>query len=111
MLGAVSAFLKDTVSEDIKKLVQPLSLSTAAVFIFLNLFLVLPPLVERNNTVIAAFLSLDDGWQVLTVTLLTLVLSYLLLNFGTSILKLLTGELWSDSVWLGSSLKQIHTRA
>ncbi|HEX8597396.1 MAG TPA: hypothetical protein VF952_02660 [Chloroflexia bacterium] len=106
VLGSVSAFLKDTFNEDIKKLVQPLGITTAAIFIFLNLFLILPPLEERNNPVVRGFLSLEDGWQVVTVVLITLVLSYLLLNFSTWILRLLTGELWAESIWFGHRLKE-----
>ena len=63
MLPAISEFFKDTIGENLKKVLQPSSLFTTAIFLLLNLLLVFPTLVEEGSPIATAYLGLDTAWQ------------------------------------------------
>lgn len=110
MLPVVSSFFKDTFNENLKKLVQPSSLVVAAIFLSLHFFFILPLLLERNDTLATTFVALDEGWQIVVGVLLTLVLGYLFLSLNSTILKLMTGELWVNSILIGPVMKSLQAR-
>jgi hypothetical protein len=100
-LAAISDFLKDTLTESLKKPLQPSGLFAAAIFLLFNLLFAFPTLVDLNNPVATTFLGLSTAWQGVLASALVLVLAYLLVSMSSTILKLATGELWADSPWLG----------
>lgn len=106
MLPTISDFFKDTFGESLKKPLQPAGLFAAAIFLLLNLVFVFPFLIEQHNAVATAFLGLSTAWQIVLVSILALVLAYLLLSMSTTILKLMTGELWATSPLLGKVFKE-----
>jgi hypothetical protein len=50
---------------------------------------------------VTIFLSLSSVWQVVLAVALVLVSAYFLLSMTGTILKPMTGELWTDSLVLG----------
>src|SRR5688572_4516956 len=103
MVPAVSEFLKGGIGESVKKLVQPSAVVPATVFVILNLVFVYPTLESQGFAFTAEFKELDEAWKVAILGLISLLLGYLLLSFGASTLRLMTGELWRGS-WLGAQL-------
>lgn len=104
MLPAISDFFKDTFTENITKLLQPASLIASSIFFILNLLFIFPALVDKDIPIATGLVSLNAALQVVLAVTIVLVIAYLLLSFNNSILKLMTGELWSDSPLLGRSL-------
>lgn len=99
-LPAISDFLKDTLGESLKKPLQPSSLFVGAIFVFLNLFFIFP-LLQDSVPIIQSFSQLDTGWQLVLALVATLIIAYLVLSISSSVLRLLSGELWSNSPVLG----------
>jgi hypothetical protein len=79
-LPVISDFLKDTFSDSLKKPLQPSGLFVAAIFLLLQLLLILPLLARHDHPLAFAFLNLTSLWQAVLATLLALVLAYLLLS-------------------------------
>ncbi len=104
MLPAISEFLKGTFDESLKKLVQPSGIIAAAIFLLLNLLIIYPPLAAKELAIITNFAALDSAWQIVIGLTVLVVLSYMLVSLSNSILRLMTGELWSDSPLIGAWL-------
>ena len=77
-MPAFSDFLKSTLDESLKKLLQPHGLIPAAIFLLLNLLFVFLPLADVNYPAAEWFLRFSDAWKLLIGTALLLVLGYLL---------------------------------
>jgi hypothetical protein len=105
MLPALSDFFKDNLADSLKALLRPAGLIPAAVFVLLQVLFILPLLSELNNPVAAAFLSLDSTWQLVVISVLAFMLGYLLSSMSNTILRLATGELWSDSRWIAPMMR------
>jgi hypothetical protein len=108
MLPMVGDFLKSTFGESLKKPLQPAGLFAAAIFLFLNILFVFPTLVDQNEPLAIAIRDMGAAPQIALAAVLVLVLAYLLLSMGGSILKLMDGELWADSPWVGMRLVDAH---
>jgi hypothetical protein len=106
MLPAVGDFLKGTFGESLKKPLQPAGIVPASILLLLNVVLVFPALVDQGQPVALALRELGGVGQAVLVMAAVLSLSYLLLGLTGSILKLMTGELWADSPFVGPLLKQ-----
>jgi hypothetical protein len=78
-LSALTEQIAGTVGDEFRKLIQPQSLVASAIFIALNLTLVLPELVNQGFTVAVTFANLPTTWQTvvgaLTLVILTIVAS------------------------------------
>ncbi|MFN0071733.1 MAG: hypothetical protein ACKVVP_09635 [Chloroflexota bacterium] len=98
---AISDFLKDTLGESLRRPLQPAGLFTAAIFLFLNLALVFPPLAELDVGLATGFFGLSGAWQIVLATATVLTLAYVLVALSSNVLTFFSGESWEDS-WLGS---------
>ncbi len=101
MLPGISDFLKSTFDESLKKLIQPNGLIPAAIFLLLNLLLIFLPIADADYNAVAWFYALSDPWKLVIGTALLLVLGYLLASLSSSLLKVMTGELWANSLFFG----------
>jgi hypothetical protein len=96
-MAAVATFLKGTVSESLKKLVQPVGLVPATIFVLLNLAFIYPTARDKGGLA-KTFADLKEEWQVVVIALVILALGYLLLNAANSITDTLAGLTWRGSV-------------
>lgn len=81
------------------------ALFPAAVFVLLWLVFVAPLLPP--GFILSAPPALEADWSVLSITFVTLVLTGLLYNLDTPIIKLYEGYPWKDS-WLGRKLCEVQ---
>ncbi|MCS6848125.1 MAG: hypothetical protein RMN52_10460 [Anaerolineae bacterium] len=110
MLPLITDFIKDTLTESLKKPLQPSSLFAAAIFVLLSMVAWLPGLINEGNVIARYFLSLDAVWQLIFASVLTLVLAYGLNSLNNSIFRLMSGDVWKDSI-PGSILTRCQVRA
>ena len=81
------------------------------VFVFLARVLWVPLLPAGwHPALLAPLAGLDDKWELFVLTLVTIVLSGLLYNLNTPVLRLYEGYPWMDT-WLGRWRKGRHERA
>lgn len=96
MLPGVTEFFSNTFNETLKRLLQPAGLIVASIFVVLNLLFIFPAVPQGTvldiSPVLNGRISVDDPWNIVAVVAVVLVLSYLLLSFSGSILRLMTGE-------------------
>lgn len=97
MLTAVSELLKGTFNESLKKLLQPAGIIAASVFLLLNVLFIVPTLEAQGVQLAVALNQLDDGWKFLLFAAFVIVFAYVLLSLGSTILRLMTGELLTAS--------------
>jgi hypothetical protein len=93
----VAEFLKGTVSESLKKLVQPAGLVPATFFVLLNLAFIYPAAHAEQIGLANRFADLSEKWQVVVIAALILALGYLLLNSANAIIETLSGDTWRGS--------------
>jgi hypothetical protein len=91
----IADFLNGTVTESLKKLVQPAAVVPATFFVLLNLAFVYP--AARGAGVAKSYAGLDKNWQVVVLAAVILALGYLLLNAANGIIDLLAGQSWRQS--------------
>jgi hypothetical protein len=97
-MSTLAEFITGTVNESLKKLVQPVGLVPAAIFVLLNLAFVYPGARAEGVPLAKAFAALDAPTQAAIVALITLALGYFLLSASTTILDILGGDLIRGSV-------------
>jgi hypothetical protein len=96
-LSAISTFFAGEINESLKRPLRPANLFAAAIFTLLNLVFVYPILLRERIVPALFFRDQSTLWQVVFVTIIVLIISYVLLSLNNSILKLFTGELWAHS--------------
>ena len=106
-MTAFAEFLKTTVEESFKKVIQPSGLIPAAIFVLLNLGFVYPSV--KQVRVVGAFASLDKVWQLTVLVAVLLILSYILTSVASTILDVLSGDAWRGSL-LYVSLGRLQRR-
>lgn len=99
MLPVISDFLQGTLTDSLKKPLQPAGLFAAAVFVLLNLVFVFSSLGDSGSRFASVFPN--DAWKLAVASVLVVVLAYLLLSLNTVILAAMTGESWRESLLLG----------
>jgi hypothetical protein len=97
-MSTIAEFISGTVNESLKKLLQPVGLIPAAIFVLLNLAFVYPAALADGNALAKAFGDLDGPTQAAVVALITLTLGYFLLSASSTILDILGGDLIRGSV-------------
>jgi len=111
MLPAISEFLSGTVTESLKRVLQPASLFVAALFSFLNLVFVMVPLRALDNGIgqfSNAVLSLETVWLAAVAAAAIVVLAYILSSLNSTIFRLMTGESWGNAWIIGWLAKLPH---
>ena len=93
----MAEFLKGSVDESLKKLVQPAGLVPAIVLLLLNLGAIYPA-VEIGA--IERFAKLDGAWQAAIVAALVLLIGYLFVTLSSSVLDVLSGLRAAESLVL-----------
>jgi hypothetical protein len=105
-MSTIAEFISGTVNESLKKLLQPVGLIPASIFVLLNLAFVYPSARANGNHLALLFAGLDTATQAAVVGLIALGLGYFLLSGSSKILDVLGGEqmrgstLYSVLVWL-----------
>ena len=84
----MAEFLKGSVDESLKKLVQPAGLVPAIVLLLLNLGAIYPAV---QFGAIERFAKLDGAWQAAIVAALVLLIGYLFVTVSSSVLDILSG--------------------
>jgi hypothetical protein len=97
-MSSIAEFISGTVNESLKKLLQPVGLIPASLFVLLNLAFVYPSARSDGVQLATTFSGLDAPTQAAVVALLALALSYFLLSASSTILDVLGGELIRGSV-------------
>jgi hypothetical protein len=104
-MSMIAEFISGTVNESLKKLLQPVGLIPASIFVLLNLAFVYPSARADGNHLAIAFAGLDTATQAAVVGLIALGLGYFLLSGSSKILDVLGGQqmrgsgLYSLLVW------------
>ena len=104
VLSSLAGLFSGTVTDEFKKLIQPQSLVAAAVFLALNLTLILPELVRRRVPFATTLAGLSTAWDVLLATLVLFILGYLVNCLGNFFLNILSGTTLRDSPLVGQTL-------
>jgi hypothetical protein len=97
-VSSLAEFITGTVNESLKKLLQPVGLIPAAIFVLLNVAFIYPVARADGVPIAKTFDSLDVPTQAAIIALLTLALGYVLLSASSIILDILGGELIRGSV-------------
>ena len=115
MFPEISDYLKSTLGSNISNLVQPDKIAAATIFLLLNLGNIIlnigsfsapgNPLHPLFNT----FLNMDPLLQGSTAIVIIIILAYLLLSFNTAIMKVFTGEVWTET-WPAGLCKELQMR-
>jgi len=115
MFPEISDYLKSTLGSNISNLVQPDKIAAATIFLLLNLGNIIlnigsfsapgNPLHPLFNT----FLSMDPLLQGSADFVILIMLAYLLLSFNTAIMKVFTGEAWTET-WPAGLFKKLQMR-
>src|SRR5438034_11188511 len=106
MLATIGDLVKSTFAESLKRPLQPSGLFAAAIFLGLNVGLIYPMLIDGDDPRAQVLRDSGAGTQAAIVALVLLVGSYMLSSLSNAILKLMTGESWSNSAWLGARLRR-----
>jgi hypothetical protein len=111
-MSSLAEFLKGTVSDSLKKLLQPAGLLPAALFVLLNLAFVYPAAVRENVPIALSYQSLDQGWQAAVLATLGIGLGVLLLSSGNFALDTLSGRTWRAAVsfWALGGARDVQRR-
>ena len=102
VLSSITDQLTGTVSDAFKKLVQPHSLVAAAIFLTLNLVLVVPSLMLRRVPFALALAALPTAWQIALGVLALIALGYLINSLGAFFLNIVNGNAFRDSPLIGA---------
>lgn len=110
VLSSLSQLLSGTVNEEFRRLLNPWSLVSAAIFMFLHLTLLFPLLREANFSPIIALESLPTVWQIALGTLCLFAFSYLVNSLAGVFLAVANGRMWENYPLVGQFLKSIQER-
>lgn len=91
----IADFLKGTVDESLKKLVQPAAVVPATLFVLLNLAFIYP--AAQGAGAAKAFAGLDKTWQAVVAATAIVALGYVLLNAANMVIDTLAGQTWRHS--------------
>lgn len=108
-MPALAEFLKGTVNDALTKVLQPAGLIPGALFILLNLAIVLPAATANNVGIATTYSGLASAVQVIVVGSLILVVGYLLLASSGAVLDTLAGRTWRMSI-LGTVMRAERDR-
>jgi hypothetical protein len=97
VFSSLVSLLSQSVSEPIKKLFKPASMVAAAIFVVINLLLVLPPLRDYGFAAIIAIETLPTAWQILLGTIVLFALAYVIGSLGGVFLNFLNGDAFRES--------------
>jgi hypothetical protein len=97
-MSTIAEFITGTVNESLKKLLQPVGLIPASLFVLLNLAFVYPSARSDGLDIAQTFAGLDAATQAAVVALVAFALSYFLLSTSSTILDILGGELIRGSL-------------
>jgi hypothetical protein len=111
VLSALTELLSGAVPEEFKKLFKPSALVAAAIFLTLNLVLILPALREAAFGPVAALDRLSSAWQIVVGTLLLFALAYVFNSLGGAFLELASGASVAHSPLIGDKLSQWQLHA
>ncbi|HZI11537.1 MAG TPA: hypothetical protein VE153_14240 [Myxococcus sp.] len=100
-LSSIATLVAGGVTEDFKSVIRPRSLVAAAIFLALNVVLVLPPLAQNNVKKVLQFAALPIGWQAALLTLKLFILAYLINSLSAFFLTLVSGRFLENSVVFG----------
>lgn len=101
MFPGISDFLKDTFTDNIKGLLKPANWLTAAILLILNLLFIFPALIDKNVIPLSVLTELNTSLQFSIAIVLVLVIAYLFSTLKKSTYKLMTGDFWLGSPFLG----------
>ncbi len=101
MFPGISDFLKDTFTDNIKGLLKPANWLTAAILLILNLIFIFPALIDKNVIPLSVLTELNTSLQFSIAIIVVLVIAYLFSTLKKSTYKLMTGDLWLGSPFLG----------
>lgn len=115
-MSVVADFLKGSVEESLKKILQPAGVVPASVLVLLNLGFLYP--TARNDIpVVKDFAALASLWQLVVATSVILIVGYLLLRSANWIIAILAGQTWRASgvnwllrAWQLRQLRQLDDR-
>jgi hypothetical protein len=110
VLSALTELLSGSVTEEFKKLLKPSMLVASAVFLTLNLVLILPVLRALGAGPVVALDQLSTAWQIALGTLLLFALAYVLNSLGGAFLALTSGACLRDSPIVGELLRKLQKR-
>ena len=97
-MSTIAEFITGTVNESLKKLLQPVGLIPASLFVLLNLAFVYPSAHADGLDFAETFARLDGATQAAVVALIAFALSYFLLSASSTILDIFGGELIRGSL-------------
>jgi hypothetical protein len=100
-LSSIATMMTGGVTDDFKSVIRPRSMVAAAIFLALNVVLVLPPLARNDVKVVLQLAALSTGWQAALATLALFILAYLITSLSAFLLTLVSGRFLEDSVLLG----------
>lgn len=97
-MPALADYLKGTLDDSLKAVVQPAGLIPGALFVLLNLAFVIPAADAREVAFVDAFSGLPNGSKIVVVAVLILLIGYLLLSSVGAVLDTLAGRSWNTSL-------------
>lgn len=97
MIAAISDFFQSTFTGSLTRFIQTNYVVVSAIFLFLNILLIIPDMIAHDVLFSSSLLSLNPVLQGALVGVLVLVLAYLLACMSSSILRFMMGESWSTS--------------
>lgn len=101
-LSSIASMMTGSATEGFKSLVRPRSMVAAAIFLALNVVLVLPLLARANVKVVHQLSALSTAWQTLLATLALFILAYLITSLSAFFLTLVSGRFLEKSWPLGA---------
>ena len=107
-LASLTNLLGGAVVGDFRKPFKPSDLIAAAVFLALNLVLVLPALRSAGVSVIVALEQLSSVWRLALGALFFVTLAYILNSLGPAFLTLASGAAIKDSPIIGWGMKELQ---
>ena len=107
-LASLTSLLSGAVAGDFRNLFKPSDLIAAAVFLALNLVLVLPALRNAGVSVVVAPEQLSTVWRLALGALFFVTLAYILNSLGPAFLTLASGAVIKDSPIIGWGMKELQ---
>jgi hypothetical protein len=101
-LSSIASMMTGGATEGFKSLVRPRSLVAAAIFLALNVVLVLPLLARGDVKVVLQLSALPTAWQTALATLALFILAYLITSLSAFFLSLVSGRFLEKSWPLGT---------
>jgi len=101
-LSSIASIMTGGATEGFKSLIRPRSLVAAAIFLALNVVLVLPLLARGDVKVVLQISALPTVWQTALATLALLILAYLITSLSAFFLTNVSGRFLRKSWPLGA---------